>query len=386
MTRKYLGVIEKIHNSTTHYGKGFEFLENFKYELDVAKLTPYGQQEMIDSGIAFYNRYTDLAKASDPFMRAAATPRVKWSGHNFTTGLYMFQDRSGDHLIKEILTMSEQPYRNSTLNHRNCPAFEEGPAAEVMHPKQEEWRETFTPPITKRLNEKLPGANLTSSDTIAMMDLCSYHTLVSVEAPTSEFCRLFSEEEWRGYDYYETLDKWYGYGPGNPLGPTQGIGYLNELIARLTGQPVVDNTNTNRTMTSSPKMFPLNRTMYADFSHDNTMITVMSIIGLFNETEQLPTKYKLGPEKTKGFSSAWTVPMAGRIYFEKMKCGGDLDDDEELIRVLVNDRVIPLRSCRPDSLGRCKLGAFIDSLAFERGGGLWPECYNVPKDESLDGN
>ena len=38
------------------------------------------------------------------------------------------------------------------------------------------------------------------------------------------------------------------------------------------------------------------------------------------------------------------------------------------MRIIVNDRVIPLQNCGADQLGRCELGAFVESLGFARGG------------------
>lgn len=51
----------------------------------------------------------------------------------------------------------------------------------------------------------------------------------------------------------------------------QCVGYINELIARLTAQNVSDDTQMNSTLDSSPDAFPLNRTLYADFSHDSVI-------------------------------------------------------------------------------------------------------------------
>lgn len=48
---------------------------------------------------------------------------------------------------------------------------------------------------------------------------------------------------------------------------------------------------------------------------------------------------------------------------------------EELVRVIVNDRVQDLKQCGGDRLGRCKLSAFVKSLGFARSGGLWDQCY-----------
>ena len=35
---------------------------------------------------------------------------------------------------------------------------------------------------------------------------------------------------------------------GNPLGRIQGVGYVNELLARLTGEPVQDHTTHNSSL------------------------------------------------------------------------------------------------------------------------------------------
>ena len=76
--------------------------------------------------------------------------------------------------------------------------------------------------------------------------------------------------------------------------------------------------------------------------------------------------------ESNGYSAAWTVPFAARVYFEKLSCQGE---EEELVRVLVNDRVIPLETCGADSQGKCKLSAFVRSLNFAAGGGNWDQCF-----------
>ncbi|KAF7557336.1 hypothetical protein G7046_g6063 [Stylonectria norvegica] len=332
-TKTYKSIIDRIQSSVKEYGTGYEFIQDYKYSLKWESLTSFGQKEMVDMGIDFYQRYGGLAEQSDPFVRAAGSLRVIESAKNFTQGLYESQGKTGTDQYDKILVIPESPEINKTLNHGNCPAFDSGPASEVGHKNQYKWKAVFVPAILERLNRKLPGANLIIPDVIDLMDLCPYHTVNTPDLTLSDFCRLYTEEEWREYDYYESLDKWYGFGPGNPLGPTQGVAFVNELIARLTGQPVDDHTSTNRTLDSSPETFPLNRTMYADFSHDNTMVTVYAALGLYNKTEQLPTKYKISPEKAGGFSSAWTVPFAGRMYVEKMQCkgkGAGKADSEEL--------------------------------------------------------
>jgi len=45
-----------------------------------------------------------------------------------------------------------------------------------------------------------------------------------------------------------------------------------------------------------------------------------------------------------------------------------------LVRVIVNDRVVPLQRCGADKLGRCTVSAFVESLAFAQEGGDWDQC------------
>ena len=107
---------------------------------------------------------------------------------------------------------------------------------------------------------------------------------------------------------------------GQELGPVQGVGYVNELLARLTGSPVQDNTQTNRTLDASPDTFPLNRTLYIDFSHDNEMIAVYSAIGLFRQHRPLdPTK----PDPARTWISSKLVPFSGRLVTERLECAAE---------------------------------------------------------------
>ena len=159
---------------------------------------------------------------------------------------------------------------NNTLSHDVCDAFEAGPASSVGKSAQNIWISKFLPKITARLNNDLNGASLTSSETIYIMDLCPFETVASPSGALSPFCNLFTEKEWKEYDYYQSLGKYYGYGNGNPLGPTQGVGFANELIARMTGKKVEDRTNVNHTLDDNPETFPVGEEfkLFADFSHD----------------------------------------------------------------------------------------------------------------------
>ena len=369
---KYNATIARIHKDVTSYSKDYKWIKDYVYELGANDLTRFGQEELYDSGKAFYKRYKDLAKKSEPFIRSSDSERVIMSSYNFTQAFYDSKDKPAADKFKDILIISEDEGAHNPLHRGLCEAFEDGWASHYKEDAKDEFQEVFVPSITKRLNDNLQGAKLTDSETLDLMDLCPFNTVNTKDAKKqSKFCDLFSTDEWRTYNYYMTLDKYYGYGDGNPMGPTQGVGYVNELIARLTRKPVVDNTSTNKTLDSDPKTFPLDRTLYADFTHDNDMVTIFAAMGLYKDTKALPKDKVVEAFDAGGFSSAWVVPFAARMYVEKLQCK---KGKEEYVRVLINDRVMPLKQCGGDKYGRCELGKFVDSLSFARKGGRWDEC------------
>jgi hypothetical protein len=388
---EYINLLAKIHDDAIYYSPAFNFLQTYEYELGAEQLTEMGQQQMVNSGLKFYRRYRTLARTSAPFIRAGDQERVVHSAQIFTQGFHsaLLADRKSTvrpTLPYPILAIPETPTTNNTLHHGLCTAFETDPYYNTLGLRaQATYLATFAGPITTRLNTNLPGANLTDVDTISLMDLCPFDTVALTPAGTtlSPFCQLFTAAEWLHYDYFQSLGKWYGYGPGNPLGPTQGVGFVNELLARLTDSPVRYGTCTNSTLNGDEETFPLGSALYADFSHDNDMVGVLGALGVYGEVGMLGNETRSEPEEVGGFATAWAVPFAGRIYVEKMRCRGEGEGDgdgdgdgEERVRVLVNDRVMPLRGCGADEWGMCALGKFVESMAFARGNGRWDWCFS----------
>lgn len=372
---KYNATIQKIHANTTSYTQEFNFVKDYEYKLGADQLTVFGEQQMVNSGHKFYERYANITRRITPFVRASGQNRVVMSAQNWTQGFHAARKNDPAALDEQfpynILQISEDAGQNNTLDHGLCDAFENSTSAEDA---QQAWLDVFTPPLVARLNENMRGANLDGQEVIYIMDLCPYETVASDVGKLSRFCDLFSEREWQEYDYYQSLGKYYGYGWGNPLGATQGVGFTNELIARLTATAVIDHTSTNHTLDDSKDTFPLGgeTVLYADFSHDNDMTGIFSALGLFNETKAPPTDTLLDTKDMNGYSASWTVPFAARAYFEKIKCSGM---SEEYIRVLVNDRVLPMKTCGGDEYGRCTLDAFVESLSFAKAGGDWDRCF-----------
>lgn len=365
----YRLMIAQIQNTSTQYPDEFAFLKNYIYNLGVDQLTDVGRQEMVNSGAHFYKRYSKILAEKPPFVRSSGQDRVVESANKWLQG-YAESAKNATPATIDV-TIPEGAGINNTLSHEICTLFEDGPNSELGDSAQDIWVSKFVPPIQARINAKL-GTNLSTTATIYLMDMCPFDTLTSSTAAVSPFCALFTVDEWHQYDYYETLGKYYGYGNGNPLAPTQGVGYVNELLARLTETPVDDHTNSNTTLDSDPTTFPLGRKVYADFSHDNDMTAIFAALGLYNSTKPLANSTIEGTNVTSGYSAAWTVSFAARMYVEKLICDGE---KEESVRVIINDRVMPLEFCGGDKDGKCSLSKFVESQSFARGGGHWDQCF-----------
>lgn len=79
------------------------------------------------------------------------------------------------------------------------------------------------------------------------------------------------------------LSLWYGNGPGNPSASAQGIGYVQELVSRLTKTRITEFKNTvNSTIVTSNVTFPLNQPIYVDATHDTVLTTSLYLLNHFN--------------------------------------------------------------------------------------------------------
>ncbi|CAK5265068.1 unnamed protein product [Mycena citricolor] len=352
--------LQRVHARYTH--PAMAFLRSFEYDLGVADLVPFGALQSLESGKEIFERYGELVDEDHiPFVRASSGQRVVDSANNWTTGFAV----ASRHVYRPILNVILSEEGNDTLENHMCPN------AEKPEELTQEWLSLYAPAITSRLNMWAPGAGLTHPETAALISMCAFHTAALATGSNfdtlSPFCDLFTSEEFAAFDYSADLEKYYYTGHGARLGRVQGVGYVNELLARLTRSAVRDHTQTNRTLDSDPATFPLDRTIYADFSHDNTMIAIVAALGLFRQRQPLSARH-VDPSRTWRIHEM--VPFAGRIVVEKLGCG-----DGEFVRVLVNDALQPVDFCASEI---CRLEEFVESQSYARsdGEGDWELCYS----------
>jgi hypothetical protein len=164
--------------------------------------------------------------------------------------------------------------------------------------------------------------------------------------------------------------------PGQPLGRVQGVGYVNELLARLTGTPVVDHTQTNTTLDADPATFPLDRALYADFSHDNQIAAIFAALGLFDAPPLNTTAAPRLPQPAEAYVTSRLVPFSGRLVTERLACAGVPGRQRgDYVRMFVNDAPQPLDFC-DGTHGLCELKHFVASQNYSRSGADadWAQC------------
>lgn len=72
------------------------------------------------------------------------------------------------------------------------------------------------------------------------------------------------------------LSFWYDSAFGSPVARVQGVGYIQELISRLTHTPIeTHNSSTNATLHDDSRTWPLDDVLYVDATHEVVVLNSM---------------------------------------------------------------------------------------------------------------
>ncbi|KAK2464684.1 hypothetical protein APHAL10511_003260 [Amanita phalloides] len=360
-----LTALNKLQSTQTYSHPTLSFLKGYVYDLGTDDLVYFGAEQAKYTGKETFSRYPKLVSQDNlPFVRASGSRRVIDSATNWTLGFA----QASEYLYQPKLNVILDESKNCTLDNKQC--LNAGDADFAV----DEWISRYAYPIAQRLNALAPGSNLTAADIYGLMLICPFESIAHISH--SPFCSLFSLDEFASFEYASDLDKYYGTGYGQPLGRVQGVGYINELLARLSGTAVRDHTQTNSTLDGDRRTFPLDRNIYVDFSHDNEMIAIYAALGLFPQYEVLdPAKRDEG----RTWIASRMVPFGARMTVEKLVCDVVEKGQVEFVRIFVNDEIQPLGFCGADEEDRmCELGAFVESQAYARhdGEGDWEACFD----------
>ncbi|KAG2154726.1 histidine phosphatase superfamily [Suillus clintonianus] len=365
-----------------------QFLATWTYKLGAEILTPFGREQLFHNGVAFRYRYGELLNAFTdlPVFRTTSQDRMLESALNFAAGFFDVTSYETDY-HQEIIVEADN-FNNTLAPYYVCPNSNTADVGNFGSTQASKWAHVYLQDAQARLQPMIQGFNLSISRLVDMQSLCAYET---VALGYSKFCDLFTEEEWEGYEYYIDLGFWYSSGPGNPTAAAQGLGYVQELVARLTQTPIsVWNSSTNSTLDSNTITFPLNQPIYVDATHDTVISNIITALNFTSlaATGPLPTDH-IPPKRS--YIASQIAPFASQLVAQVLSCPAS--EEPTHIRFTLNDGVVPLtgiQGCTEDSNGLCALPSFISGMQ-ERIGQInfVHDCfanYTMPNpDEIIDG-
>ncbi|KAG8886734.1 hypothetical protein FRB98_001035 [Tulasnella sp. 332] len=334
------------------------FLNTWDFPLGNELLTPFGRQQMYDLGVTLRIKYGFLLQNFTdtlPVFRTESQDRMLHSAMNFAVGFFGYPIE-GKYL--QSITYEAWGVNNTLAPYMTCPNSGAAGKADRHKPYVSEWISVYLKDAAARLQGQLKGLEITERDAYNFQELCAYET---VALGYSKFCELFTEEEWKGFNYALDLFFWYGHSFGSPVARVQGIGYIQELVARLTHTPIqTHNSSTNATLNDNPITFPLHQPLYVDATHEVVVLNIITALGLntFAKTGPLPSDHI--PEN-RSFYASRLAPFGTNMQFQLLSCAATPDPQ---IRIIINDGVTPLTGipgCPASRDGLCSVESFVNA-------------------------
>ncbi|KIN04795.1 hypothetical protein OIDMADRAFT_157125 [Oidiodendron maius Zn] len=343
------------------------FLTSWTYELGEEILVPRGRQELFDSGILHYYQYAQLYNPNSKIIARTTTQnRMLNSAENFLAGFFGLQ-WPNNATIEVII--EENGFNNSLAGYDNCYNSNNYRSAGGNNATRE-WVNVYLQEATKRFQSMIEGFDWTVEDTYAAQTMCPYETIAY---GYSAFCSLFTYEEWEGFEYSWDINFAGGSSFQSPTGRAVGIGYVQEVVARLENHTLgYSGSQINVTLDNNTVTFPLNQSLYFDFSHDTNIMSILTAFGFKQFAQFLPSTKHPGPHN---LTVSHLEPFAARLDIEVIKTPYPLSagrtyiagSETTYVHFILNQRTLPLGisfpQCGADRLdGWCELETFLDSL------------------------
>ena len=330
------------------------FLKHWNYSLGEAVLVHQGAKECFDSGVKMYYDYGKLMKnltKHKPVVRTTSQSRMLDTARYWTLGFFGWDatDKVNIEVLQKAKKQNATLEPDETCKNADDDDFNFGKKLTAQYTK------TFLPKLHKRLQKSVSGFNFTEQDAYSMMQLCAYET---VTLGYSNFCRVFTKKEWEQLEYSLDLGFQGKNGFMSPTGKALGIGWVTEFIDRVTKTKFNHpQTTQNSTLDKNSTYFPLKQPLYADFTHDSI---ITSVLTAFNFTQIGAYLHPTKPDPHRRYRASRVTPFGARVVFEIMDCKGK--ESSQYIRVKINGAVLPLdedQGCKKRKDGLCKLHDFI---------------------------
>ncbi|GAA6027109.1 hypothetical protein JCM8097_002396 [Rhodosporidiobolus ruineniae] len=336
------------------------------FELGTDDLIPNGAAELYDAGRTAFSRYSALYP---PFVRTDTDPRVMDSAGNWTQGYYL---RKRVQFPPAPLAIDNSLGQNNTLDTEGagCPLLPD------LGDIKSAWRKTYLADTVDRINALAPGSKLKAKGANNLQLLCIHET--NYYGKVSPWCDLFTESDWNGLGYFLDIKSYSEDGLGNPVGASMGVGWVNELLSRLTGNRYWhqhDQTSVNHTLDNDPATFPLDKSHYTDLTHDSQIASVIAAMGLRNGGANLT---EAGPPAGQNWFTTQQTPYAAHLVVERLQCTSGVTRPGTYVRIILNDKLQMPTFCAgyDATTGLCSLSDFTQSQTYVRANsnGEWAGC------------
>ena len=399
--------------STSKFTGPLAFLNSYRYQMSEGYLTGLGASSEFMAGVTFWNRYgrtlynatvgqlaynASFANGTarpKPVLRTTSQSRIYNSEINWALGFF---GPSFDIVPNPNITNASTPFNlviipeggveNNTLaSYDSCTNDNDDVIGYIGDSDLYAYIPKYLKNATARMQQYAPkNFTFTTNDTYAMQSICAYE---DGYLGMSDFCYLFTQVEWESFENTLDLVYYFDYAYGNPTGRAQGIGYVQELFARLQHQYITSsNSSVNYTIDNNAAQFPLNQAFYADFSHDDIIISVLTALSI-DYFHNPPTLTQVPPDPNRPFILSKLTPFGGRLVTEVIGCNSAnptavsghrtqyypsqygynaANATRKFIRMRVNNGILPLNTirggaCEGRTDGMCAMDKFMQSQA-----------------------
>ncbi|KAK9320925.1 histidine phosphatase superfamily [Lipomyces orientalis] len=325
------GIANATATGTVFVGD-LSFLNDWSNILGEDMLVPLGPKELFESGVLNYYNYGQLYDNSSKLV----------SAKNFLAGFFGLDWAEHANLIITI-----DPAVTGLFD---CTRYFDG--IFLAFEQADIWKNIYLKERTAKLRKLTGNYNWTVADSYYAQTLCSYET---VAVGYSDFCQLFTYEEWEGFNYYMDIFANAGVGFVSPTGRAYGIAWVQEFLARNFWPGVC-----------------------LEFGNDADIVAAMTAFGLRQFAEFLPVT---GPPAHHQFVSSKIIPFAARLNIEiikaphkisarRSKTSAHHDDyicgtgETHYVYFILKQRTIPLHvsfeECEYRDDGWCELPTFMN--------------------------
>ncbi|PYH47385.1 histidine phosphatase family protein [Aspergillus saccharolyticus JOP 1030-1] len=210
----------------------------------------------------------------------------------------------------------------------------------------------------ERLNAQYKGLNLSWSDVVTLMTMAAYELNARSE---SKWIDVFTTDEWVSFSYIWDVNFYYCAGPGNKYIRAVGANYLSASLSLLQQGPSAAGS------------------LFFNFAHDSNISPIIAALDIANPPQDLPTD-RVAFDLQQHWRITDIIPMGGRLTIERLNCsaGSALGAAGIYVRLVLNEAVVPLRSCQDGPGYSCSLQRYAE---FVQGLPVFADECAVPPDE-----